>query len=358
MTGRTLDALQCRLLNAAIRAPSGDNCQPWAFRFTRPDCLLIYVLPEQAKSFFDFRQGPTFLSAGAVIENVRTQAAAEGLAVKETFLGGLGPTDPLIELVLQPPADHIVSESRLQAMLRRTVNRRPFLPWPVSERTLQVLLNDPIKGTTVRVIRRRVDIAKWAKLVYLADRIRFSHPTIHQELFSKIIFKQERKNGVQSGLESDRLGLGPSAEIVLRWLRPWERMKRLSHWGVDRVLAGQSRWLANMTGCLMLVSIPASTPENWVKAGEQVQRLWIKAQEHKLAVHPMTIALYLDLRFREEGLKGFLPVQQGLLGEMRQMMAGFGFDGVGTMLFRLGYAVPMRGVAVRRRLEEFVQATS
>ena len=349
-----LTAFQRTLVAAGIRAPSGDNCQPWRFRFTGTDQILIDIHPEQAESFFDYHHGPTFLSVGAVVENIRIQAAALGYAAEVAYPGGVGPGHPSAVITLHPDSQISCPSTRLQALHRRTVNRRPFLPWALAPRDIEHLTAEPILGTKVHLIQEWQAMGRWTRLIYLADRIRLSHPQIHTELFAKILFQSDAARGVRVGLETNRFGLGPGAEPILRFLKPWSRIQQLSRWGLLHLLAGQSQWLAQMSGGLVLVTIPTSTPEYWMRAGEQTQRLWIRAEELGLAVHPMTVALYLDQRYQEEGLRQFLPAHAPLLGELTRTLTEL-LDGQrAAMLFRIGKALPMREPASRMAIEDFL----
>lgn len=336
-----------RLIEAAVRAPSGDNCQPWQFHFDAEQRLLIEFLPERAKSFFDYRYCGTLISVGAIIENIRIQAAGEGLAVDVTYAGGEGPGNPAAILELRPDDSASVPHSRVEAMLQRTVTRRPFWPGRVPRDKLDALLENPVAGTDVRVINSLREIRQWAHLIYLADRIRYTHPVIHEELFSKIQFTRADAQRTRIGLEIDRLGAGPAAGMIMRLLRPWPRTQRLQKIGIDRALSGHSRFLTLASGALVLVTIPATGPRDWIVAGEQVERLWVQAQEQGLCTHPMTVVLYLARRYREDGADAFLPQHIPLLEKIQAGLDSLLGDQVGAMLFRLGYGLRMKTTAVR-----------
>src|SRR5689334_7861001 len=113
---------QTRLLAAAVRAPSGDNCQPWRFRFDGDGAVVITPDLERAKSFFDYENRATALSVGAVIENMRVQAASEGLATK-TVYGDDDRQHFSATLLFSPNEDVRVSRARVAALFQRTVNR-------------------------------------------------------------------------------------------------------------------------------------------------------------------------------------------------------------------------------------------
>jgi hypothetical protein len=290
-----MTTFQTRILAAAVRAPSGDNCQPWRFRFDGEGSVVITPDLERAKSFFDYENRATAFSMGASIENMRVQAASEGLATKAVY-GDDGHQHFSATLLFSSNEDVRVSHARVAALLQRTVNRRPFLPTSIAPSISAQLLQEPVDGVTVHMITARRRIAQWADVIEIADRIRYSHPVIHEELFSKLLVNRQVAQDVRVGLEIDRLGIGPLGGMLLRCLRPWRRVQRLSRWGLIRVLARQSGLLARFTGALILVTIDRAGCQDWIRAGEQVQRLWIQAQEVGLQTHPMPVALYLDQR--------------------------------------------------------------
>ena len=347
-------ALRKALVEAAIRAPSGDNCQPWHFRFDG-DCVAIDIVPERAQSFFDFRHRGTFLSVGAVLENMYVQAVTMGLAAAVAYPGGEpAPGASVVRVSLRQgtPAD-ARCHARLAALHQRTVNRRPFLPLRIAAKKQRAWIADPVVGAEVTIIEDRREIARWARLAYLADRIRWTHPTIHGELFAKILFSRAEADIKRAGLEIDRLGAGPAAAQIMGFLKHWERMARLGRYGIDGALANQTRALAFCAGALVLVTIKSNEAAQWIRAGEQVQRLWITAHQQGLCVQPLPVALYLDQRFQEEGMANFLPQQRPLLEEVRCGLAGLLGNRVGAMLYRVGYGWRMSHPAVRLPAESF-----
>lgn len=308
---------------------------------------------ERARSFFDHRHSATALSIGAVIENLRVQAASEGYRVTITY----GSNESVPSATLSFSVDHAVQipRERVLSVYERTVNRRPFLPMRLSPRLLRNVIDDPVKGTSIRIIDQRQAISQWAKVIELADRIRYSHRVIHEELFSKLLFSPEQAREVGMGLEIDRLGLGPFGGTLLKWLRPWDRVQRMSQYGLIRILARQSRLLAQSCGALILVTVPTNTSESWLRAGEQVQRIWIRSHECGLQTHPMPVALYLDQRYQQEGGKNFFPVHRVLLDELRRKLAGLIQEGLGTMVFRIGHGWKMKGQSVRLPLDRLIE---
>jgi tRNA A37 threonylcarbamoyladenosine dehydratase len=72
------EAVVRAILTAGIQAPSGDNTQPWVFRLVGEKIHLELEMKNNP-SYFDYKQIPAFVSAGAVIENIRISATFYGL---------------------------------------------------------------------------------------------------------------------------------------------------------------------------------------------------------------------------------------------------------------------------------------
>jgi hypothetical protein len=353
-----LDSRQrVQLVEAAIRAPSGDNCQPWQFRFAG-NGVEIDLLGERSESFFDFRHRGSLLSIGAVVENIRIQAACLGIDTDISYPAGNGPGMPAAYIRLFDGLEPISSRrGRVAAALTRTVNRRPYLPIRIPIQKQEAWTAEPIEGTEVTIIEDRHAIGRWAWLTYLGDRIRWTHPRIHRELFAKILFTRAEAESKRIGLEIDRLGAGPAAAAIMRYLAPWSRMQRLSRYNIDRLLAAQTRALVHCAGALVLVTIAGHAPAEWIRAGEQVQRLWVIAHEQGLCVQPLPVSMYLDQRFQEEDVLNFMPTHLPLLRNMRSEFASLLGDRIGAMIYRVGYGVRMKHPAVRLPAQSFYAQT-
>jgi hypothetical protein len=350
-------AFRRAIVAAAIRAPSGDNCQPWRFRFT-DGRLDIHLVRDRSASFFDFRDRGSYISIGAVVENIRVQAACMGLAVDVAYPPGEPEADAAVAGVSfhagTPAGD--ACRADLDALHRRTVNRRPFLPFAIASHLQREWTAEPVAGTQTTVIADRREIARWARVTYLADRIRWTHPAIHRELFASIRYRRDDAERLRVGLEIDRLGAGPLALPVMRALQSWPRMQRLTRFGVDRALASQTRALVHCAAALVLVTIDDDTVASWIRAGEQVERLWITAERQRLCVQPAPVAMYLDQRFQREGDVDFEPSHRPLLAAVRDELQSLLGTRTGAMLYRIGRGWRMRRSAVRLPPESFYDA--
>ncbi len=63
------------IVDAARRAPSGGNVQPWRFE-ADADEIRFYVVPERSASSMDVRLRGSYVGVGAALFNARVAAAS------------------------------------------------------------------------------------------------------------------------------------------------------------------------------------------------------------------------------------------------------------------------------------------
>ena len=83
-----------KILDLAVQAPSGDNCQPWKFSRDGDQLLLINDIG-RGRHFLNVAQRASLIASGAVLENISIAANAEGLDADVTLFP-YGDEDPTV----------------------------------------------------------------------------------------------------------------------------------------------------------------------------------------------------------------------------------------------------------------------
>jgi len=354
-----MDEFQQHIIQAAIRAPSGDNCQPWKFNFRAPRKLDVYIVPKLAESFFDVDFCATYISVGAVIENIRLAAGYLGYTIDVEYAATAEATCPAVTIQFIP---HHQSKSDVEylhdSMMARTVNRRPYLPKSLAPAMWEQLLNVELPDDVSVVSYVGEKRNEWIRAIRAADNIRWSHPQIHTELFDKIRYSSAEATEKKDGLEIDRLGIGPGAKWVMKFLSSWRRQQKLNKIGCAHVLAEQTVGLVRASAGLVGVWANDDSEKSWIRGGEITQRLWIRAHQLGLAVQPLSVCLYLKRRADHEGQAAFEPEHQKQLrlieGVVTQISEDRDTNKIPVMLFRVGKALPMKTPAVRKSIDSFI----
>jgi hypothetical protein len=74
-----------KIIEAGTRAPSGDNCQPWKFVFIDPTTIEVHLLAGLDRSLYNFKERGSYLSIGALLENMAIAAPHFGYTLTTTL---------------------------------------------------------------------------------------------------------------------------------------------------------------------------------------------------------------------------------------------------------------------------------
>jgi len=346
-----------RLLEAARLAPSPDNNQPWAFRPTeQPAGVEVYHVRERAVRS-DAGDLFSWLAMGAAVENLVLAAGEAGFQAGVQYQSRpfemWNGAERVASVRLHPGGE---ANPLAKQIPRRATNRRLQQRRAVAPRLRRAL--ETAAGAACRVywLTEKASLKQARGWVRRADRVRLEQRAFHQELQEALRFAETHAALSRDGLALKTLELPPGAGGLLRHLRPWRRMQRWNRWGFSRLASHLSSAVVPGSGALAVMTVNASGDEALLEAGRAMERLWLKATEAGLAVHPLGAApLFLWKRQVEPGL--FRSEHEAALAEtareMRELV-GFPQSEQVVMLMRVGRAGEPSGRSRRYHIEDVV----
>jgi nitroreductase len=273
-----------RIVDAARRAPSGGNIQPWRFEADDTE-IRFYLVPERTTAM-DVRFRASYVGIGAALFNARVAAAAERrLGTVKLFPEGY-PSRHVATLRLGDASDFEVAplHSRLHT---RAANRKISEPGPIETSTIQLLTRAVEReGAQLRMLTERDGIDLVAELLAESDRIRFLTPALHKEMMGEL--RVPGRDTVDEGIDVRTLELGPGELAALELLRRPDVMAHLAEWRAGQMLGMRSRVGVTMSSGMVAIVIPRADPISYVRGGAAVERFWLTAEVHGLAVHPVS----------------------------------------------------------------------
>lgn len=351
---QALNAAQfLRLVAAASRAPSGDNKQPWAFRHTETGIDVLHrrrlALPSDVHDLF------SWLSLGAVIENIVLAAGHDGLAADVDYCArpfGENNGDELVANIRLSSDRTAVMDDLALSIDHRCTNRRPYDPQPLDARTLDRIGDSihhdvpPVQWLTCAAEKQQL-----ARLVVAADRVRFESRPFHDEFHAVLRYTPREAEATRDGLDIRTFEAPPGASLIFRCLAPWRRMQFANRLGMSRILAAASHKLVLRSGAIGLLCAPADNDTAFLQTGRSLQRLWLAATREGLAFQPLGALPLFLLRLQLLGEQSFPPAQ---LRAMRALQAPFAqlfptAKGVPVLLFRIGRAPAPSARSLRYR---------
>jgi hypothetical protein len=330
------------LLTAAIRAPSGDNTQPWRFEVDSSTGHVQFFVDEtRDPSPMNSGQRMARIAIGAALENLLRTAQANG------WHSQLEAAPPAAVASLRVQAIAGGSPQTDSTIAQRVTNRRPYDGRSVSEDVLARLKErtPPLEGVLTHWIVGRERLVPLAEVIGRADATMFGEPSMRRAFLKNIRFDAPPTAEVEEGLSLASLEVSGGQRMALKTMR-WMPNWLLHAAGGMKVFAATARSLIESAAGLCLVTAPDRQPATDLTVGRAMQRAWLALTAEGLAVQPM-----MSLPVLENALDNGSPELiaalgrekvQGLLADWRRLVAEVG-DGRLAYLMRWGHAGPVSG---------------
>jgi molybdopterin/thiamine biosynthesis adenylyltransferase len=333
------------IAEAAGRAPSGGNAQPWHIE-VGDGSVTIALAPESATTM-DVGLRASAVAVGAAVYNARVAAAAHHLIADVDLRHG-DEGSPLIATVRLLPGEDPALASLFEPMMRRETNRRSGDGTPLTSGLLDVLdAAAASEGARLRILSSPDELAFAATILAAADRIRYLTPRLHAEMFAELRWPGDASPN--SGIDVRSLELSTADLVMLDILRRPEVMQHLTAWNGGSALGDDTRRRVLESAAVGVVTVQGHTLADYARAGAAVESVWIRAQQHGVGVQPVSPAFLYAAN--AEDLRRLSPAFAEELGHLQynfRKLAVTAPAEAQALVLRFGYA-PRPTVPSRRR---------
>ena len=345
------------ILEYAIMAPSGDNCQPW--RFTVDDRQIeLYNDPDADDSLYNLKQRASLIAHGALLENIRLAAPAVGLdATIKEFPTPDNPDHIATLNLVDGPSEEA---SLFKAIPQRHTNRERYEAVKISDSQIQQWQELSIQnGDSIWIGHQPEQIKQLAGLLSLNDKLVFSVPDLHRFLFEQIRWNDTQARQTGDGLDIKTLGLNAMDKQAFRFLKNWPLIALLNKVGFSNIIQLKAKQTVNSASAIAVLAIPGSQPIDYLRGGMLWQRLQLQLAAEGLTSQPIAGLACLMQSQAEGALAGKLSEeQQDAVKKTRvelQKIAGFDKSSVILTMFRIGKGRDVTR-ALRRPVESFLRS--
>jgi hypothetical protein len=313
---------------AAVRAtlaPSVHNTQPWRIHI-RPDELSIRADRSRQLSVLDPTGRQLLISCGCALMNARVSLACDGITAAVTRFPDRRTTE-LVATVRCGDAGSTESADLAELdgfVEQRQTNRRRFSDEPVPEEVLELLETAAcLEGAELFVVRRPEDRVTVAALSQHADDIQNLNPAYRAELRAWTTDDPDRRDGVRAATVP-HVDAGADDEVRIRDFdaRGTGGLPTATH---------SSR---NQT--MVVLGTTGDTAEEWLRAGEALERVLLEIARHGYAASPLTQVTEV-------------PTARA---QLRRELRMIGYPHV---LLRIGHAAPAPASRRRRLVDVLVE---
>ena len=338
------------IVDAARRAPSGGNVQPWRFEADDEE-IRFFIVPERT-STMDVAHRATYVGIGAALFNARVQASAlKKLGPVKLFPEGR-PSHHVASIRLGTSDDVAISPLR-EYLHSRSSNRRIGQPSAIDNETVSTLMRGVEReGAQLHIMTERELIKAGAELLAASDRLRFLLPTVHQEMVSEI--RWPGRDALDEGLDVRTLELDPGGYAALEILSRPDVMGHLSDWRAGSALGLRMHASVVTSSALAMITVPRADPTWYVRGGAAMERFWLSAEMHGLAVQPASpVFLYAVDESDMRVLAGERHLDEMFaLSERFHQFWGLSDGETAVMVFRVFQAPPPSVHSVRLPLNQ------
>lgn len=284
---RGLSMLHRQLIEAAVQAPSGGNCQPWGFEPRGRD-LVVHHLRDRSRSLLDADGFAGLVSVGMAVEGLALEAARLGYRTRVAWTGAEEGPVAVVRTSEGGTLDPLVSWVGRRFTDRRTPGRVP-LEGPAILRMLRAM-GDRVRLQLATDPRDLELLGRWIGAV---DRVRFLHPELHREMWEEVRWSDADAQTRPDGISVGEMAVGPADEPVLRLMRRPDVAAFLRRTGGGSRLGELAeRWVASASA-LGMFHVDATDPAHLLEAGRGIYRAWLAAVEAGYAIQPVGVAAYM-----------------------------------------------------------------
>ncbi len=313
-----IDPVVEAILEAATRAPSSHNAQPWRFRVNGQT---VHLLADRTRALpvNDPDDRELTIGCGCALLYLRIAAAGIGYASTVELLPDPGDPDLLASVSLQPSPNIPPADADLDNCIepRRTYRKR-FEPRQVADNILDELAEAASsEGAVLSVLSLEQQRTDAAALIAEGDAVLWHNPSWRRELAA---WMHPRRSG--DGLTVPWL-VAPFQQAVVR------------SFDMGGGAGAKDRQYADESPVLAAIGTAGDSPADWLRAGQALARVLLQACSHDIQ------ASFLNQ-----------PVQVAALRPKLQHIVGQPV--FPQLLIRMGYPIDEVPPSPRRHLRELI----
>ena len=285
-----------RIAKAACHAPSGGNLQPWRWTFSN-GVLQLKQDTNLVSSFLDHNYIASYIALGASLENAVLGAVNENLLTSVNYFPNPEREDVTANLTFKSSADFDREDQFLsQHIFDRETNRNIEPGEKISAEQIQYLKSIAKKnGSELLIIDDSDSKEALSQVIAFAERFRIMHPIGHQNFIEEMRWSPEEAAETRDGIDISTVDLTVGELTGFKLAREKKVIDKLVEWGGGTAFEKLSKKSTSAASALGIITRPNHSPIDFIKAGRDLERVWIGANAKKIGFQPQSpISLILQ----------------------------------------------------------------
>jgi hypothetical protein len=287
-----------KILEPALRYPSGDNAQPFTFRLTNDNHLDVYHCGARANHLLNPDNMSSLIALGGFLTNLEIAAAQANYTLEYDLKLG---TDSLPMTThaawatarLQPAKNEMVSFAEQHATLfpslaLRKTDRAPYKPLS-SSRIVTAEGDLPSELGGVEISYSNGLSEEFLRYFLEIEASVWKDENITRDIFSQVHLTKKSYLAKRWGLHHAELGLRLIELPLIALLKILPKFPRLAwNLGFKFNINRRQREILSQSRGFALFSLINTRPEDFVALGRAMQLWWLKITKIGLVAQPLT----------------------------------------------------------------------
>jgi nitroreductase len=341
-----------------MHAPSGGNCQPWLFYFSKGH-LFVFHEAYHSVSLLDYGHYGTYLAFGALVENARIFAQSLGLLLHCRYFPDAENKQLVVDLYFEKAPSNFVHPVNLAQLFKRHTNRffserRELLP-AHEESLLDIIGSNRI--ASLELIKDINQMKALANILTEAEKLLLLNPRGHHDMFERELrWTKEEAELKKDGIDLATLNMSKAEVIALKVAGSRKVMEWVSKFDGGEAFKRNTKKAIAASSALGFISMPFQNDEAYLHGGELMERIWIKCNALGLSFQPVTQFSYLLARAVNQGLglsQEEIAKLINLKLQINELIPKLN-DREIVFIFRIGYTDKVPIPSLRREFKEMV----
>lgn len=282
-----------KLINAAAKAPSGGNNQPWRWHY-QDGLLHLFLEQNAAQAYLDPQYISSYISLGTAIENLLLAAAANNIEVNYKLTPQLAPKH-IAWFSFDTHYEPSAQEKKLAAQIDlRHTNRKISPRQEIDPSTLATLsaLVEETNGAKLAWITDPEHIKAVGMIATHTDLLRMFIPAAHEDFIAREMrWDLEEVKATEDGIGIHTLDLSNNDQIGIRLLKDKKMISFLQQINGGSGFKRLTMMQFMASSAVGLITMPKGEINSFIAGGMAAEKLWLGATGLDLQLHPVNVPL-------------------------------------------------------------------
>lgn len=338
-----------KILDDAVFAPSGENCQPWIFE-VKNNILYVFNDPLADLSVYNFELHGSYIAHGALIENIAISARASGFDVIVKFFPDSNDAD-LVAVIEFLQQEDIINDPLYEFIRTRCTNRKAYSGKTLSADIKHSLICAvKLPENEVSFVDQPEKMKILGTVAALNEKVLFENKPLHDFFYSHILWDESKQDA--TGFYYKTLEFLPHQLPLVKLLKNWKILDVMNRYlDISRVIAKDNAKKYAGSGTFFALTMVDTSRESFIGLGRSFQRFWLASEANGLTLQPCTGVLFFDQRIKSGDNSCFTDIQRKEIEAAHARMTETFSPGKEVsigMFGRIGYADMPSGRATRR----------